>query len=255
MGSLSVRFGSPLSLVCFSFMYISETFAYRGRAHSLAGHRAGRSQQGLGGRHGSFAGTLGTNSLPNEIEKLLDEVRKNPQNYRPLLLTIIFDPHSGYSSRMALSNALTRLNLGTPDAEAVLLSRPRLKHIVWQLEPIRADLQKRDARFQQLIDTELKLQSEMLKAAGGIRPQKALERFLLEASRLYPEADLALYWLGLDFAKKMLPATLTERILSSRVSVGHLTYLGQVLRRFAEVLQGRSAAFKQRVEQERKTRK
>ena len=156
---------------------------------------------------------------------------------------------------MALSNALTRLNLGTPDAEEVLLSRPRLKHIVWQLDPIRADLQKRDARFQQLIDTELKLQSEMLKASGGIRPQKALEPFLLEASRMSSAADLALYWLGLDFAKKMLPAKLTQRLMSSSVSVGHLTYLGQVLRRLAEVLQDRSAAFKQRVEQERKIRK
>ena len=132
-------------------MYISEASDYRGLVRSLDGHRAGRSQQRLSGLHGSFAETLGTNSLPVEIQKLLDEVRKNPQNYRPLLLTIIFDPHSGYSSRMALSNALTRLNLGTPDAEAVLLSRPRLKHIVWQLDPIRADLQKRDARFQQLV--------------------------------------------------------------------------------------------------------
>jgi hypothetical protein len=236
-------------------MYISETFACRGRGHSLAGHRAGRSQHGLGGLHGSFAGTLGTNSLPNEIEKLLDEVRKNPQNYRPLLLTIIFDPHSGYSSRMALSNALTRLNLGTPDAQAVLLSRPRLKQIVWQLDPIRANLQKRDARFQQLIDTELKLQSEMLKAFGGIRPQRAHEPFLREAARISPAADLAFYWLGLDFAKKMLPAKLTQRLMSSSVSAGHLAYLGQVLRRLAEVLQDRSPAFKQRVEEERKIRK
>jgi hypothetical protein len=236
-------------------MYISEASDYRGLVRSLDGHRAGRSQQGLGGLHGSFAGTLGTNSLPNEIEKLLDEVRKNPQNYRPLLLTIIFDPHSGYSSRMALSNALTRLNLGTPDAQAVLLSRPRLKQIVWQLDPIRANLQKRDARFQQLIDTELKLQSEMLKALGGIRPQRALEPFLLEAARISPAADLAFYWLGLDFAKKMLPAKLTQRLMSSSVSAGHLAYLGQVLRRLAEVLQDRSPAFKQRVEEERKIRK
>lgn len=236
-------------------MYISEASDYRGLVRSLDGHRAGRSQQRLSGLHGSFAETLGTNSLPVEIQKLLDEVRKNPQNYRPLLLTITFDPHSGYSSRMALSNALTRLNLGTPDAEAVLLSRPRLKQIVWQLDPIRANLQKRDARFQQLIDTELKLQSEMLKAFGGIRPQRALEPFLLEAARISPAADLAFYWLGLDFAKKMLPVKLTQRLMSSSVSAGHLAYLGQVLRRLAEVLQDRSPAFKQRVEEERKIRK
>ena len=236
-------------------MYISESLDYRGLARYLTDSSAGRLQQGFGGLHGAFAGTLGTNSLPVEIQKVLDAVRKNPENYRPLLLTTIFDPDSGYSTRMALSGVLQRLNLHTADAEAVLLSPRRLKEIVWQLEPIRAELQKRDARFQQLVDKELKLRYEMLKTAGGIRPQKALEPFLLEASRLYPEADLALYWLGLDFAKKMLPATLTERILSSPVSAGHLTYLGKFLRRFAEVLQDRSAAFKQRVEQERKIRK
>ena len=235
-------------------MYILDAF-YRGRGRSRVGSGAGRIHQGLGGIHGSVAGTSGTSSLPAEIEKLLGEVRKNPENYRPLLLTTIFDSVPGYSSRTALLEGLKWLNLETPDAVAVLSSPPRLRHIVWQLEPIRAKLQKRDARFQQLIDIELKLRYEMMKTAGGIRPQKALEPFLLEASRLYPEADLALYWLGLDFAKKMLPATLTQRIMSSAVSVGHLSYLGQFLRRFAEALQGRSVAFKQRVEQERKIRK
>jgi hypothetical protein len=236
-------------------MYISENLDYRGLVRDLTGYHAGRIQQGFGDLNGSLAGTLGTNSLPNEIQKLLDEVRRNPEGYRPLLLTIIFDPLSGYSTRMALSGVLQRLNLHTADAEAVLLSPRRLKEIVWQLDPIRADLQKRDARFQRLIDTELKLQSEMLKASGGTRPQKALEPFLLEASRISPAGDLALYWFGLDFAKKMLPAKLTQRLMSSSVSVGHLTYLGQVLRRLAEVLKDRSPAFKQRVEQERKIRK
>ena len=95
----------------------------------------------------------------------------------------------------------------------------------------------------------------MLKAFGGIRPQRALEPFLLEAARISPAADLAFYWLGLDFAKKMLPVKLTQRLMSSSVSAGHLAYLGQVLRRLAEVLQDRSPAFKQRVEEERKIRK
>jgi hypothetical protein len=206
----------------------------------------------------SFVGTLGTNSLPTGIQKLLDEVRKRPQDYKPLLLTIIFDPVPGYSSRMALSDVLKRLNLGTADeadAEAVLLSYPRLKQIVWELEPIRADLQKRDARFQQLIDAELKLRYEMMETARGIRPQKRFEPFLLKASLIRREADLPPYWLGLDFAKKMLPAKLTQRIMSSAVSVGHLTYLGQFFQRFAEVLQSRNTAFKQRVEQERKSQK
>jgi hypothetical protein len=208
--------------------------------------------------YGSFVGTLGINSLPAGIQKLLDEVRKHPQDYKPLLLTIIFDPLPGHSSRKALLDVLKRLNLGTTDAAdaaAVLLSSPRLKQIVWELEPIRADLQKRDARFQQLIDAELKLRYEMMETAGGIRPQKHFEPFLLQASLISPIADLSFHALGLDFAKKMLPAKLTQRIMSSAVSVGHLTYLGRFLQRFAEGLQSRITAFKQRVERERKSRK
>ena len=205
--------------------------------------------------HGSFAGTLGANPLPAEIQKLLNEVRKRPQDYRALLLTIIFDPVPGYSSRIALSDALKPLRLPSADAAdaaAALMSPPRLKQFVLELEPIRTDLQKRDARFQRLIDAELKLRYEMSKTAGGIRPQKAYEPFLLKASLVRPWADLSLYHLGLDFAKKMLPAKLSQRLTSSAVSVGHLTYLGKILQRFAEVLQNRDAAFKQLVEQERK---
>ena len=277
--------------------------------------------------YGSFVGTLGINSLPAGIQKLLDEVRKCPQDYKPLLLTIIFDPLPGRSSRVALSDVLKRLNLATTDAAdaaAVLLSHPRLKQIVWELEPIRADLQKRDAHFQHLIDAELKLGYEMMETARGIRPQKHFEPFLLQASLLSPVADVTLHGLGLDFAKKMLPAKLTQRIMNSAVSVGHLTYwadfscllwlrswrlspcpsrppslslppsllpsppppsspslsfppsplppfpppppspllppplflpLPSPLQRFAEVLQSRNTAFKQRVEQERKSRK
>jgi hypothetical protein len=231
-------------------MYISD--AVGGKKEGQRGQVWQRQEPML---YGSFAGTLGTNSRPAELEKLLDEVRKGPQNYKPLLLTVIFDPVPGYSSRMALSDALKRLNLYTADAEAVISSYRRLKQIVWELEPIRSELRRRDAHFRQLIDAELKLRYEMMETARGIRPQKRLEPFLLEASLLSPVADLSLYSLGLDFAKKMLPAKLTERVMSSAVSMGHLTYLGQFLRRFAEVLQSRNTAFRQRVEQERKSRK
>jgi hypothetical protein len=215
---------------------------------SVMGEKEGQRGQGLQGQepmpYGSFAGTLGTNSHPAEIQKLLDEVRKRPQDYKALLLTIIFDPFPGYSSRLALSDVLNRMNLYTADAAAVLLSRPRLRQIVRALEPIRAELQKRDAHFQQLIDAELKLRYEMMETARGIRPQKRLEPFLVKALSISsPLADLAFYWLGLDFAKKMFPAKLTQRIMRSAVSVGHLTYLGQFLRRFAEVMQRKSPVF------------
>ena len=207
--------------------------------------------------YGTFAGTLGTNSYPVGIQKLLDLVRKRPQDYRKLLLTIIFDPLPGYSSRMALTEALKPLRLSNTeavDAAGALLSFSRLGQIVRELEPVRLDLQKRDVGFQRLIDAELKLRYEMMKTAGGIRPQKAYEPFLLEASLLGPMKDLSLYKLGLDFAQKRFPAKLTQQIMSSSVSVGHLTYLGKFLQRYAEVLQSRDPAFKQRVEQEKKKR-
>lgn len=62
--------------------------------------------------YGSFVGTLGTNSLPAE---LLAEVRQRPQDYKALLLTIIFDPLPSYSSRWALSDVFKRLSLHTVD--------------------------------------------------------------------------------------------------------------------------------------------
>jgi hypothetical protein len=88
----------------------------------------------------------------------------------------------------------------------------------------------------------------------GRKPQKAYEPFLLEASLIVPRADLSLYRLGLDFAQKKLPAKLTQRLTSSAVSVGHFTYLGKFLQRYAEILQSRDAAFKQRVDQAKKKR-
>jgi hypothetical protein len=202
-------------------MYISD--AVVGKKEGKRGQVWQRQEPML---YGSFAGTLGTNALPAELQKLLDEVRKRPQNYKPLLLTLIFDPVPGYSSRMALSDALKRLNLYTADAAAVISSRRRLKQIVSELEPVRADLRKRDAQFQQLIDAELIRRYEMMETARGIRPQKRLEPFVLEASLLSPVADLSLYSLGLDFAERMLPAKLTERVMSGAVSLGHLTHLG-----------------------------
>ena len=60
--------------------------------------------------------------------------------------------------------------------------------------------------------------------------------------------------MGLSFAQQMLPPTLGKRIIRSEASEAHLTNLGKFLRRYAEVLGKKDAAFEQQVEQERKKR-
>jgi hypothetical protein len=76
---------------------------------SVMSEKQGQRGQVLQGQepmpYSSFAGNLGSNSHPAEIQRLLDEVRKRPQDYKALLLTIIFDPFPGYSSRLALKEA------------------------------------------------------------------------------------------------------------------------------------------------------
>ena len=197
---------------------------------------------------------LGTNSLPAGIQKFLDEVRRRPQDFKPLLLAIIFDPVPGYFRSRALVDALVKLNLSTQDEAQALVSDIRLKQVVGKLRDIGEDLRKRDVGFQRLIDAELTLRSEMMKTAGAIRPQKAVEPFLLKASVVSPWAeDLPLNVLGSNFAQQMLPANLNRRLWNSAVSEAHFTSLGKFLQRYAEVLQNRDPAFKQRVEQTKRS--
>jgi hypothetical protein len=124
------------------------------------------------------------------------------------------------------------------------------KQVLRELEQIRDDFRKRDARFKQQIEAELQLRNEMIKTTGSLGPQK-LKPFLLEPLLSGNPSNFSSF--GSNFAQKMLPPKLAQRIMHSEASLVHFSMLGRFLQRYAEVLQSKDAAFKQRVEQERKS--
>lgn len=200
-------------------------------------------------RDRAFAGTLGDNALPEGIREFLTEVRTQPKDLKRLLLTVMFHP----------SPQNTWLKFG-PRKQAIIdlllmnyLDAPG--PFFDELRRISADLQKKDAGFRQQIDAELRLRNAMIKAAGkvGIDRDK-MKPFLLKPLFLSEAEDFSLPPLALDFAQKMFPSRLVQRIENSVVSEAHLVRLGRFLRRYGEVLQTKDVAFKRLVEQERNKR-
>lgn len=193
-----------------------------------------------------FVGTLGDNTLPDGVREFLKELRTQPKDLKRLLLTVMFHP----------SPQNTWLKFG-PRKQAIidlLLMNYTDAHGPFfdELRRISADLQKKDAGFRQQIDAELRLRNAMIKAAGkaGIDRDR-MKPFLLKPLFLSDAEDFSLPPLALDFAQKMLPSRLVQRIESSAVSEAHLVRLGRFLRRYGEVLQSKDAGFKRVIEQER----
>lgn len=196
-----------------------------------------------------FGEALGDTALPGGIREFLKELRTQPQELKKLLLTVMFHPSPQNSwltfgpRKRVLVDLLLINNLDAPGP------------FFDELRRISADLQKKDAGFKQRIDAELRLRKAMIKAAGkvGIDRDK-MKPFLLKPLLLSETEDFSLPPLALDFAQKMLPPNLVQRIKSSVVSEAHLVRLGRFLRRYGEVLQSKDAVFKQQVEQERRKR-
>jgi hypothetical protein len=123
------------------------------------------------------------------------------------------------------------------------------------LRRMSTDLQKKDPGFRQQIDAELRLRNVMIKTAGKVgRNQEKLKPFLIEPLFTSEDLDGLLPPLALNFAQKMLPPRLVQRIENSVISEAHLVSVGRFLRRYGEVLQSKDAAFKRLVEQERMKR-
>lgn len=211
-----------------------------------------RTAEGLGQvpmRYDPFAGTLGDNTLPDGIREFLNELR-NHKDLKRLLLTVMFHPKplQTWLTFGPRKQAILDLLLFNNMLEAPVVFFDHLRRIS-------ADLQKKDAGFRQQIDAELQLRNGMIKAAGkvGIDRDK-MKPFLLEPL-FTPEAeDFFLPPLALNFAQKMLPPRLVQRIKNSAVPEAHLVRLGRFLRRYGEVLQSKDAGFKRVVEQERHKR-
>jgi hypothetical protein len=197
----------------------------------------------------TFAGTLGDNTLPNGIREFLKELRTQPKDLKRLLLTVMFHPgpqNTWLTFGPRKQAIIDLLLMNYTDAPGLFFD---------ELRRISADLQKKDAGFRQQIDAELRLRKAMIKAAGkaGIDRDK-MKPFLLKPLFLTDAEDFSLPPLALDFARKMLPPRLAQRIESSVIREAHLVRLGRFLRRYGEALQTKDAAFKRAVEQERKKR-
>lgn len=198
--------------------------------------------------HGSFVGALEEPPLSPAIQEFLNQVRKRPQNFRQLLLTVTFHPAPAASSIYG-KQSFTFGKLTKYLIDEILFSESSDAEIVDNLKRIRDELQKRDARFGRQIEAELQLRNEMikttgelitsqiLKTKGNLAQNKTLTSFLLEALRARSTHELA--GLGLSFALRMLPPKLVERIRNSEASEAHFTNLARLLRRYAEEQQKR----------------
>jgi hypothetical protein len=184
--------------------------------------------------HDSFAGALGASPLPAEIQQFLHRVRKRPQDFKQLLLTVILHPDP--ANTLTVKPALI---------DTILISGIRPVDI---LDPLRRISR---GSFQRQIEAELQLRNKMVKTTGELGPHK-LKPSLLEPSLRDGLGDR--FQFGRSFALKMLPPRLAQRIINSAASEAHLTHLGGFLRRYAEVLQSKDAAFKALVERERTKR-
>lgn len=112
------------------------------------------------------------------------------------------------------------------------------------------------------IEDKLQLQSTMFEVTGRLvrnellrtngKVSKKLEPFLLTASAPDFNIPYRQAKLGRRFAQEMLSERLARQIIQSEASEAHLTRLGKLLGRYAEVLQERDSGFKRLVEQEQK---
>ena len=216
-----------------------------------------RTSEGLGQvpmRYTPFAGTLGEPPLPPKIQKFLARVKKNPQNYEALLLTISFheEPWSSDHLMGLIGETFTEATDPFEAAKAIqekvlqTLGNIYKKHL-------------RDTRFSQLVKKEKQLIAVVARAF-----QETIQRFETKGwvEPLLIDALLAEYPRGLiaevgrPFALYQLPVEIAEDILNSRVPETHYARLGKGLLLMAEKRQNDkdNAAFKQRVEQERKKR-
>lgn len=189
----------------------------------------------------AFAGTLGQASFPTKIQDLLDQVRKRPQDFKNLLLSVRFNPVPGVSQNKNLSN-LHKLAYSSklPDPDAVF------SRAVGDLSQILDKSLQTNPELKRQVEIEAKLRDQLIKATAGLGPQK-LKPFLFRA--LVP--DLLTYSYkkeGLRLAKEMLPKPLYKRIIESPITDAHFNMLGAYLRRYAKVLEDRDPAFRRRVQ-------
>lgn len=213
-----------------------------------------RTSEGLGQvpmLYGPLAGTLGEPPLPPKIQKLLARVKKNPQNYEALLLTITFHEEPWSSDHLMRLIGETFIESTDPLEAAKAIQEKVLQAL--------EDIYKkhlRDTHFGQLVKKEKQLIAVVAKACQEtiqrLETKGWLEPLLVDALLTeYPRGLIA--EVGRPFALYHLPDEIAEQILNSRVPETHYARLGKGLLLLARQRED-TPAFKQRVEKERKKR-
>ncbi len=201
--------------------------------------------------HGSLAGMFGEgDDLTEPLKEFLNQVRKHPQNFKKLLLTVSLHPkpeESAVWGRQTFTfGKQTRYLL-----DETLMSGKRAESFVL------AELKRiSDASFNRQIQDEKNLQFHMTITANGLG-KTLLQPFLFDPLLLPAPGGILPYVelskLARDFAQGMLPKDLAQRIMSSDASEAHLASLGVFLRDYAvDLLKKGDRHFKRQVEIARK---
>ena len=201
-----------------------------------------------------FAGTLGDDpAFPPEIQKFLERVKKRPQDYEAVLLISAFhvEPFSSVQLQKVLAASFEN-DAKDPLEEAKAIQEKALQ----ALEVIYKEHLK-DNDFGKLFNKEKQLISVVAKAfpetIKRLETKGWLEPLLIDA--LLADYPMGLTeQVGKPFVLYQLPVETTEQILNSRVPETHYARLGKALELIAEQRQKTNAAFKQRVQRERKKR-
>jgi hypothetical protein len=201
----------------------------------------------------SFAGTLGEPPLPPKIQNFLDRVKRNPQDYEALLLTVTFhvEPFPSDQLRKVLVASLEN-DAKDPFEEAKAIQEKVLQDLVAICKE-----HLKDNAFRTLFNKEKQLIPVVAKAfQETIKTYEAkgwLEGVLVDT--LLKEDIFGEFEFGKSFALSFLPDEIAEQILNSRVPETHYARLGKALRLMAEQRRKNNVAFKKRVEKERKKQK
>jgi hypothetical protein len=175
--------------------------------------------------------------LPPKIQSLLDNVRKEPKNFEPLLLTVELhpDPLNSDLGPGGKLGELILMNTTGPSASAAVgkMALGALKTIL--------DQHKQDPRFRRQVEAEYNLASQLQQTTAKL-PLGKLEPLLLNAWLAH---RISLTLVGRNFASQMLPMLLPA-INRSKVPETHFFKLGEFLQKLFEAFL-KEPAFKQRV--------
>src|SRR4029077_10274162 len=217
-----------------------------------------RTTEGLGQvpmRYGFFAGTLGEPPVPPKIQNFLDRVKSSPQDYEAVLLISAFHVEPFSSDQLGKVLAASLEN----DAKDPFEEAKAIQGKVLQAMEAICKEHLKNIDFRQLFNKEKQLitvvANAFQKRIKELETKGWLEGILTDALLAdYPRGLTG--EVGKPFVLFNLPDEIAEQILNSRVPETHYARLGKALLLMAEQRQKnpKNAAFRQRVERERKKR-